>query len=211
MKATTNHLTAALVAIGLAAGLATGLAGCGTTGSSGGNIGSGGTVAEARTLTAQADQAFRGGEFAQAEALYRQSLSIFREQPGALNNLGNTLVALDRYLDAEEVYKQAIEVDPTRPEVHGNRGRLWLEAGYPRDAINHFNAALAEDPRWMPAIRGKAKASHLLSIADDDYLRMLRQAMILESNASWRAFFDSERARVQDAIQAEDAISDSSS
>ncbi len=206
MNQTTNRIAVAVLA---AATL--GLSGCGSTGSRGGAIGAGGTVADARQLTAQADEAFLAGDYTQAETLYRKSLSIFREQPGALNNLGNALVAMDRYLDAEEVYKQAIEVDPARPEVHGNRGRLWLEAGYPRDAISHFNEALAIDSRWMPAIRGKAKASHLLSIADDNYLRMLRQAMILESNASWRAFFDSERARVQDAIQAESEISDSSS
>ncbi|MEL6499640.1 MAG: tetratricopeptide repeat protein [Planctomycetota bacterium] len=191
--------------------LALPLAGCGGSGSASGSIGSGGTVADARQLTARADRAFLDGDFQRAESLYRQSLSIFREQPGALNNLGNALVAMDRYLDAEDVYKQAIEADPTRPEVHGNRGRLWLEAGYPREAIGYFNEALDIDPRWMPAIRGKAKASHLLSIADERYLRMLREAMILESNASWRAFFDSERSRVQDALRAESEISDRSS
>lgn len=205
MNRTTNLLAISLL---VAAGLGTGLTGCGSTGSRSGSIGAGGTVSEARQLTVEADEAFLAGEYAEAETLYRKSLSIFREQPGALNNLGNALVAMDRYLDAEDVYKRAIEVDPTRPEVHGNRGRLWLEAGYPRDAITHFDEALKLDARWMPAIRGKAKASHLLSIADESYLRMLRQAMILESNASWRAFFDSERARVQDAIQAESNISD---
>lgn len=192
--------------------LAATLAACSSqTSSTAGSIGSGGTVSQARQLTLEADQAFQAGDYVQAEALYRRSLSILREQPGALNNLGNALVAMERYIDAEEVYKLAIEIDPTRPEVHGNRGRLWLEAGYANDAIKHFDEALSIDPRWMPAIRGKAKANHVLSVASTDYLSMLRQAMLLESNASWRAFFDSERARVQDALQAEDSISDSSS
>ncbi|MEO1717654.1 MAG: tetratricopeptide repeat protein [Planctomycetota bacterium] len=210
MNRISKHLIPAVFIAGAVA-LPLSLAGCGSSGSGGGSIGSGGTVADARELTARADRAFLDNDFRQAEALYRQSLSIFREQPGALNNLGNALVAMERYLDAEEVYKQAIEVDPSRPEVHGNRGRLWLEAGYPREAILYFNEALELDPRWMPAIRGKAKASHLLSIADERYLRMLREAMILESNASWRAFFDSERSRVQDALRAESEISASSS
>lgn len=192
----------------LTGALAGGLTGCSSRGNAGGPIGSGGTVAEARSITLEADKAFNDEDFARAETLYRKSLSILREQPGALNNLGNALVAQGRFIDAEEVYKLAIEYDPNRPEVHGNRGRLWLEAGYPRDAIKHFDEALALDARWMPAIRGKAKASYLLSLADERYLGLLRQAMILESNASWRAFFDSERARVQDALQAEDAISD---
>ncbi len=207
MKRTTTRL--ALLA--LAAPLVLGSTACGSSGGSGGKIGVDGTVAEARELTLDADNAFRDGDYATAEVLYRKSLGILREQPGALNNLGNALVAMGRYIDAEETYKLAVEYDPSRPEVHGNRGRLWLEAGYPRDAITHFDEALDLDPRWMPAIRGKAKASHLLSIADERYLGMLRQAMILESNASWRAFFDSERARVQDALQAESEISDSAS
>ena len=208
-----NRMTARIALLTFAAlpicGAMTGCAG--TTGSLSGAVAVDGTVSEARTLTLEADKAFREGDFATAETLYRKSLSIFREQPGALNNLGNALVAMNRYIDAEEVYKLAIEYDPARPEIHSNRGRLWLEAGYPRDAINHFEAAIDIDARWMPAIRGKAKASHLLSVADNEYLTMLRQAMILESNSSWRAFFDSERARVQDALQAENAISDSSS
>ncbi|MEO1583227.1 MAG: tetratricopeptide repeat protein [Planctomycetota bacterium] len=190
---------------------ATALVGCSGSGSSGASPAVGGTVAEARELTARGDRAFQEADYEQAESLYRRSLSIMSDQPGALNNLGNVLVAQQRYLDADEVYKLAIEIDSTRPEIFSNRGRLYLQAGYPRDAIRIFDQALDADPRWMPAIRGKAKASHVLGLAENEYLGMLRQAMILESDAAWRAFFDSERARVRDALLAEEDISSTGS
>jgi tetratricopeptide (TPR) repeat protein len=163
----------------------------------------GGTVDEARELTRQGDAAFDRGDYVGAEAFYRRSLGILREQPGALNNLGNALAAMGRRVDADEVFKQAIAADDSRPEAYGNRGRLWLDAGYPRDAATYFDQALRIDPKWLPALRGKAKAGHLQSTVDEAYLDVLRRAYILETDPQWRAFFDRERSRVQQAIDAE--------
>ena len=164
-------------------------------------IGAGGTVEQAREMSRRADIAFAAGELERAETLYKQSLDILPDQPGALNNLGNVLVAKKMYIDADEVYRRAVALDPNRPETYGNRGRLWLEAGWPADALRHFDEALQIDPRWLPALRGKAKASHLLGTVSEAYLRELRTAILIETDARWRAFFDRERVRVQQAHQ----------
>lgn len=166
-------------------------------------VASGGTIDQARELTRRADIAFAAGEMDRAESLYKQSLQILPDQPGALNNLGNVLVEKKMYIDADEVFRRAVALDPNRPETYGNRGRLWLEAGWPADAMRHFDDALRIDPRWLPALRGKAKASHLLGTVSEAYLRELRTAILIETDARWRAFFDRERVRVQQALQAD--------
>ncbi|MEM9166431.1 MAG: tetratricopeptide repeat protein [Planctomycetota bacterium] len=162
---------------------------------------SGGTVADARELARRGDTAFKDGDNDLAETLYKRSLDILPDQPGTLNNLGNVLVARGMYLDAQEVFKRAIQLDPNRPESFGNLGRLWLEAKWPREAVKHFDEALKIDTRYLPALRGKATANHLLSAVSEDYLSELRRAILIEADPAWRAFFDRERVRVQQALQ----------
>ncbi|MEM8756999.1 MAG: tetratricopeptide repeat protein [Planctomycetota bacterium] len=164
-------------------------------------VAEGGTIGQARSLMRQGDDAFDRGEFDNAERLYRRSLEIVPDQPGVLNNLGNVLVEQGRYLDAEEVFKRAIVVDASRPEVFTNRGGLWLDAKWPREAIKHFDQALELDPRYLPALRGKATANHVIGTVDESYLGELRTAILIEADPEWRRFFDLERLRVQQALQ----------
>lgn len=194
-------------AIGLAAvlGACSLLAGgCQSTGQRAGptrpvNVASG-DINRARALTSQGDEAFRKGKFEEADRLYRESLAVFPNQTGAWNNLGNVLMAQKNYVDAQEAFRRAIDLEPGRPEPYTSLGRLWLEARYAQDSIQHFDKALAIDPRWLPAIRGKSAAIHSLAMATKDYLDMLRTALLIETDKDWRAFFDRERSRVEQAL-----------
>ncbi len=159
-----------------------------------------GDINRARSLTSQADEAYRRGNFEQADKLYRESLQIFPNQTGAWNNLGNVLMAQKNYVDAQAAFNRAIELEPGRPEPYTSLGRLWLEAKYAEDSIKHFDEALKIDPRWLPAIRGKAAALHKLARATPEYADMLRTALLLESDNEWRVFFDRERSRVEQAL-----------
>ena len=125
---------------------------------------------------------------------------MFPNQTGAWNNLGNVLMAQKNYVDAQAAFSRAIELEPGRPEPYTSLGRLWLEAKYAEDSIKHFNEALAIDPRWLPAIRGKSAALHKLARATPEYADMLRTALLLESDNEWRVFFDRERSRVEQAL-----------
>lgn len=179
-------------------------AGCKNTGNTSGpnrpvSVASG-DINRARTLTIQADEAFRKGNFEEADRLYRESLAVFPNQTGAWNNLGNALMAQKNYIDAQEAFKRAIDLEPGRPEPYTSLGRLWLEAKYAQDSIEHFDKALAIDPRWLPAIRGKSAATHSLALATREYLEMLRTALLIETDKDWRAFFDRERSRVEQAL-----------
>lgn len=190
-----------VVAVLGAAALLTG--GCQSDGGSGPtrpvNVASG-DINRARMLTSQGDEAFRKGEFEKADALYRESLVVFPNQTGAWNNLGNVLMAQQNYVDAQEAFRRAIELEPERPEPYTSLGRLWLEAKYAEESIEHFNKALAIDPRWLPAIRGKSAAFHSLARATREYADMLRTALLIETDKDWRAFFDRERSRVEQAL-----------
>jgi len=189
----------ALLGLALAAG------GCNSTGGTGRtptrpvNVASG-DLTKARAITAQADEAFKRGEFEKADKLYRESLAIFPNQTGAWNNLGNALMAQKNYVDAQAAFRRAIDLEPGRPEPYTSLGRLWLEAKYAQDSIEHFDKALAIDGRWLPALRGKSAASHSLALATPEYADMLRTALLIESDPEWRRFFDRERSRVEQAL-----------
>jgi len=184
------------------------LAGCQNPSSSGGklrlpSIATNGDVAQARELTSKADRAFRAGDLERADELYRQSLAIYSSQTGAWNNLGNVLMAQHNYVDAQDAFRRAIDLEPNRPEPYTSLGRLWLEAKYAQESLEYFDQALEIDPRWLPALRGKSAASHQLSIATPEYERMLRTALLVESDSQWRRFFDRERSRVEQALEYE--------
>lgn len=157
-------------------------------------------IAKARELTAKADKAYREGKFEKADLLYRESLSVFSDQTGAWNNLGNVLMAQENYVDAEAAFQRAIEIEPDRPEPYTSLGRLWYELGYAEKGMNYFDEALAIDERWLPAIRGRAAVVHQLNRAPSDYLDMLRRGRLMESNPEWQAFFDRERSRVEQSL-----------
>jgi len=184
------------------------LAGCQSSSSSGSklrlpSIATTGDVAQARELTSKADRAFRSGDLERADELYRQSLAIYSSQTGAWNNLGNVLMAQHNYVDAQDAFRRAIDLEPNRPEPYTSLGRLWLEAKYAQESLEYFDQALEIDPRWLPALRGKSAASHQLSIATPEYERMLRTALLVESDSQWRRFFDRERSRVEQALEYE--------
>ena len=187
----------------LVLGLALIAGGCQSSGNRGPtrpNMVASGDINKARTLTSQADEAYRKGRFEQADMLYRESLEIFPNQTGAWNNLGNVLMAQGNYVDARSAFMRAIDLEPGRPEPHTSMGRLYLEADYAEDSLEHFDKALAIDPRWLPAMRGKSAALHMLARATPDYVSMLKTALLLETDAEWRKFFDRERSRVEQAL-----------
>ncbi|GAB5497138.1 MAG: hypothetical protein Phyf2KO_22180 [Phycisphaerales bacterium] len=185
-------------------GMALAMTACQTNGSSNlrrpADMTARGDINRARSLTAQADDAYRKRQFEKADTLYRESLEIFPNQTGAWNNLGNVLMAQQNFVDAETAFQRAIELEPARPEPYTSLGRLWLEADYAEESIQHFDEALALDPRWLPAIRGKSAALHKLARATPEYVDMLRTARLIESDAQWLRFFDRERSRVEQAL-----------
>ena len=64
----------------------------------------------------------RAGRLLQAQAAYRQILTIDPAHADAHNNLGGVLSALGRLMEAEASCREALRLLPNYPEAHNNLG-----------------------------------------------------------------------------------------
>jgi len=75
--------------------------------------------------------------------------TLVEEQPGnagALNDLGNLLVETGALEEAEEAYRRAMEIEPSRPEAPFNLALLQAANDHPREARRLLKAMLKEHP-----------------------------------------------------------------
>ncbi|MGB9789237.1 tetratricopeptide repeat protein [Thermotoga caldifontis] len=70
-------------------------------------------------------EASNRGELQEAERLYKECLHV-QESPEAWNNLGNVYVRMEKYAEAMECYRKAIECDPSFPTAYINLASLFL-------------------------------------------------------------------------------------
>jgi glutathione synthase/RimK-type ligase-like ATP-grasp enzyme len=94
------------------------------------------------------------GRLADAEARYDHLLSVDPSHIGALNNLGNLLLAAGRVDAAHDLYQRAVAADPSHLASRANLGNTLLKQRRPAEAAEHFAAALQHDPRYRPAHAG---------------------------------------------------------
>lgn len=83
------------------------------------------------------------GEPKQAIWAYSRSLDLSTksgmDSPELRINIGNTLLKLNRPVDAIFNYKRAIEIDSKLPHAHFNLGRALLDKGENEAALGEFN------------------------------------------------------------------------
>jgi cytochrome c-type biogenesis protein CcmH/NrfG len=75
--------------------------------------------------------------------------TLVAERPGdggALNDLGNLLVETGALEEAEEAYRRAMEIEPSRPEPPFNLALLLAANDHPREARRLLKAMLNEHP-----------------------------------------------------------------
>ncbi len=108
----------------------------------------------ARGLTASDPQALfekaraleLSGDWAAAEAAYREYLRHTPASPEALSNLGVVLAQQQKYDEAVRFYRRALRLRPALLQIHLNMGLACYKAGKPSAAVDHFNAYLRHDP-----------------------------------------------------------------
>ncbi len=108
----------------------------------------------ARGLTASDPQALfekaraleLSGDWAAAEAAYREYLRHTPASPEALSNLGVVLAQQQKYDEAVRFYRRALRLRPSLLQIHLNMGLACYKAGKPSAAVDHFNAYLRHDP-----------------------------------------------------------------
>jgi tetratricopeptide (TPR) repeat protein len=69
-----------------------------------------------------------------------------RPDVAATDNLGDALVALGHWREAEPYYERALQIDPEFAQAHNNLANLYAYRGNLAGAIEHYEKALALQP-----------------------------------------------------------------
>jgi aromatic-L-amino-acid/L-tryptophan decarboxylase len=94
------------------------------------------------------------GHVGKARSIYIHILDRERSHVGALNNLGNLLLAAREIPEARRVYELAVAQHPDHPPCRASLGNLLIKVSEPAAARDHFERALQIDPDYRPAHAG---------------------------------------------------------
>lgn len=89
---------------------------------------------------------FEAGDWALAEADFRQSLALLPDRPSTLVNLSGTLIRLQQLDEAQACAERALALAPDAFEAHLNLGEIAMARGQAGTALTHFDRALALRP-----------------------------------------------------------------
>ena len=99
---------------------------------------------------ADADAALKKGELARALDLATEVLRETPRSAAALDRKGLALHGMGRE-GAEEAFREAIRLDPSRPEPYDHLAALLYRSGKTDEAIEQWRAAIRADGRYAPA------------------------------------------------------------
>ena len=112
----------------------------------------------------------------------RRSSSI-RGSPSRTRTSATSAFASGDEADAEQLYRNALEIDGRQPEAHYNLGYVMLERGYARAPSRYFEAAIKADPRFADAHFNLAMAYEAVDEAAQ--ARPLEAATSSSSPGTW--------------------------
>jgi len=159
--------------------------------------------AEAYRLSIEAQQAQRAGRNTDAITLYQRAAELQPNMPGVWNNLGVLLMERQLYLDAVTAFKREADISPEDPRPYENLGLAYSEAQHAEESIKYYELALERDPNRVESLRGLARVSRARAAADPKIADHLRRALLLETDPTWRKFFENERIRVESQLREE--------
>lgn len=116
------------------------------------------TAASPADMLAEALEHHTAGRLNQAEAKYRQLLSIVPDHADGLHLLGMVALQTQRLDLAVDLIGQAVAISPRSAAYHCSLGNALGAQGQPRKAVDCFRQAIALSP-------GMARAHHDLGIA----------------------------------------------
>lgn len=93
---------------------------------------------EAISYRTQGYEAQRRGDHASALSLYQKSAALDPNYPTPLNDMGVILEEQGRLEDAEQAYRQALNLNPSYLEAHANLAMLYERMGKKEQAIFHW-------------------------------------------------------------------------
>lgn len=92
------------------------------------------------------------GEFVEAETCSRHAIELRPDAIGALLNLGNALMAQQKYEEAMRCYRRILDRNPREPQAHNNLGTLLKMQGRFDEAAASYHEALRHAPHYPDAL-----------------------------------------------------------
>eukprot|EP00357_Protocruzia_adherens_P011626 CAMPEP_0114986720 /NCGR_PEP_ID=MMETSP0216-20121206/8585_1 /TAXON_ID=223996 /ORGANISM="Protocruzia adherens, Strain Boccale" /LENGTH=458 /DNA_ID=CAMNT_0002349191 /DNA_START=6 /DNA_END=1382 /DNA_ORIENTATION=+ len=102
--------------------------------------------------------------------------AIARSEAEELMQIGLHYKNISRFKKAIEFYNRAIDIDPTFPEVHNNKGIAYKKQGYPDKALSCHNKAISLNPHYAKAYTNRGNAYFNLGNPEEalkDYTKSL--------------------------------------
>jgi tetratricopeptide (TPR) repeat protein len=96
-----------------------------------------------------------------------------------LNDLGQTMMAMDANDQAQEYLEMALKEDPEHPVIHYNLGVIQLKTQNPAAAIKYFERALALRPKYV-------NAAYNLGLAYIELKQMAQARLQFEQVLQWQ-------------------------
>ncbi|MBA4150039.1 MAG: tetratricopeptide repeat protein [Verrucomicrobia bacterium] len=91
------------------------------------------------------------GHWQNSEAIFARTISVDPVNVVGRVMLANTLLEQQRFAEAEEQFKGALNVNPNFPEVHFNLGNLFIQQNRVAEAIGAYEAAIGQNPNYAEA------------------------------------------------------------
>ncbi|GBM91445.1 Transmembrane and TPR repeat-containing protein CG4050, partial [Araneus ventricosus] len=92
----------------------------------------------------------------EADALYKQAISMRSDYIQAYINRGDILIRLNRTQEAQKVYEKALQFDNRNPDIYYNLGVVYLEQRKMDQALFYFEKALKINPEHEQALLNSA-------------------------------------------------------
>jgi len=101
---------------------------------------------------------YQKGSFDDADAAWRESITIAPTEPRAFSALGQMYVRFERFEAAKAVYKEGLKHLPGNVELQEGLGVRHLEDNLAKDAIESFRAVLGVQPTRATSLYSLAVA-----------------------------------------------------
>lgn len=104
-----------------------------------------------------------------SEETYSAIRSLLEDSCETLAEKAAEMWKAENYIDADKLYRQAIDCDPENPQIWNDFGEMNYEAGSIESADSAFSEALELDPSFAPAWKNYG----IMAIDNEDYTRAL--------------------------------------
>ncbi|XP_055934586.1 protein O-mannosyl-transferase Tmtc3-like [Argiope bruennichi] len=96
----------------------------------------------------------------EADALYREAITLRSDFTNAYLNRGDVLLKMNRTKEAEAMYQRALEFDDSNPDLYFNLGIVLMDQGRNMEALEFFNKALFIEPDHEKSLEFSAVLIH---------------------------------------------------